>query len=100
MLVGCCVKCKYLDLVEAGNEGTCPQCGGKVISLGVDANKWNSLGNDEMLSLIESAINKAKTPIKPAIVQPVFKKDSIQNTPVIKNESSDYADNYDEEDII
>lgn len=72
MLVGCCIKCKHLDLVETGSEGSCPQCGGKMVSLGVDANKWNNMGNDEMLSLIESAINKAKTPIKPAIVRPVF----------------------------
>lgn len=100
MLVGCCIKCKYLDLVEAGGEGICPQCGGKVVSLGVDANKWNSLGNDEMLSLIESAINKAKTPIKPAIVQPVYKKEPTKKTSDIKNGSSDYDDSYDEEDII
>ena len=74
MLVGCCIKCKHLELLESGSESTCPQCGGKIVSLGVDANKWNNMGNDEMLSLIESAINKNKTPIKPALVQPVFDK--------------------------
>lgn len=74
MLVGCCIKCKYLELLETGSEGTCPQCGGKIVSLGVDANKWNDMGNDEMLSLIDSTINKVKTPIKPALVRPVFDK--------------------------
>lgn len=100
MLVGCCIKCKYLDLVEAGSEGICPQCGGKVVSLEVDANKWNSLDNDEMLSLIESAVNKAKTPIKPVIVQPVFKKEPSQNPSDVKPEHADYDAGYDEEDII
>ena len=74
MLVGCCVKCKHLELVESGSENICPQCGGMIVSLGVDANKWNNMGNDEMLSLIESTVNKAQTPIKPVLVQPVFEK--------------------------
>ncbi|MBR1910598.1 MAG: hypothetical protein IJ821_08455, partial [Lachnospiraceae bacterium] len=74
MLVGCCIKCKHLELLESGSENICPQCGGKIASLGVDANKWNNMENDEMLSLIESTVNKAQTPIKPVLVQPVFEK--------------------------
>lgn len=101
MLVGCCIKCKYLDLVEAGSEGTCPQCGGKVVSLGVDANKWNSLGNEEMLSLIETAINKTKTSIKPALVQPVFnEKPEIKRSEELKADKlSDFDEDFDEEDV-
>ena len=99
MLVGCCIKCKHLDLVEAGNEGNCPQCGGKVVSLGVDANKWNNMGNEEMLSLIESTINKAKTPIKPALVQPVFtQKPDIEQPETVKtDEPADFDDDFEDE---
>ncbi len=97
MLVGCCIKCKHLELVESGGESTCPQCGGKIVSLGVDANKWNNMSNDEMLSLIESTIKEAKTPIKPALVQPVFGKSegTAEDTDLSEHSLLDNESNYD-----
>lgn len=42
MNIGCCEKCRYLDLIET-TGGKCPRCLGSMVSLNIDTVKWNRL---------------------------------------------------------
>ena len=67
MHVGCCEKCRYIDLVENW-PGGCPRCGGQMISLCVDTDHWNRMNPEGRKSLImniltEPNLRPASTPV-------------------------------------
>lgn len=59
MFIGCCCECKYLDLVMDDGDNRCPRCSGKMISLGITSNEWNSLSDDGKHSLMNSVLSES-----------------------------------------
>ena len=57
MNVGCCVKCKYLDLIE-NVPSKCPRCGAGFVSLGIESSLWNSMSEEERQSTLEKRFPK------------------------------------------
>ena len=51
MHIGRCKNCKYMDLVE-NVASKCPRCGARMISLGVDSVRWNSMSSETKNAII------------------------------------------------
>ena len=90
MHVGCCEKCRYIDLVENW-PGGCPRCGGQMISLCVDTDHWNRMNPEGRKSLIMNILTEPK--LRPAST-PVFELDPDKKEEVI-NELVQKADTRD-----
>lgn len=90
MHVGCCEKCRYIDLVENWPDG-CPRCGGQMISLCVDTDHWNRMNPEGRKSLIMNILTEPK--LRPAST-PVFELDPGKKEEVI-NELVQKADTRD-----
>ena len=58
MVIGCCVECKYLDLVEGGADCNCPRWSGRITSLGVTSDEWNKLNDEEKQTRINATISR------------------------------------------
>ena len=81
MHVGCCEKCRFIDLVENHPNG-CPRCGGHFVSLCVDSVHWNRLNTEGRKALVMHILTEPK--LRPASIpefelDPEFKKTVIDD---------------------
>ena len=53
MLIGCCGNCKYTDLLQDILD-TCPRCGARMVSLGIESFDWNDLDTEGRQSIIDA----------------------------------------------
>lgn len=55
MHIGCCEKCRYLDLLENVNM-VCPRCSGPIISLGITTQTWNMMPEPDRQAFIKKKL--------------------------------------------
>ena len=55
MLIGCCGNCRYTDLLRDILD-TCPRCGARMVSLGVDSIDWNDLDAEGRQEIIDRTL--------------------------------------------
>ena len=67
MMVYCCSKCKKLS---TKSTQTCPHCEGKLIPLGVDSSKWNTLSKEQMVAVINKRLAAFKNVNQEGLVEP------------------------------
>ncbi len=67
MMVYCCSKCKKLSTKSAS---TCPNCGGRLVPLGVDSTKWNTLSKEQMIGVINRRLAAYKNVNSEGLVEP------------------------------
>lgn len=55
MHIGCCEKCRYLDLIE-NVDSECPRCGAKMVSLNVGTRAWNRMSASDKEEMINRVV--------------------------------------------
>nr|MCR5687902.1 hypothetical protein [Lachnospiraceae bacterium] len=58
MFIGRCTNCKFLDLVDGKTESICPRCSGRIVSLGISTDEWNSLSQQEKDSRVSAVFTE------------------------------------------
>ena len=86
MFIGCCSKCKFTDLWDDSKENKCLRCGGEMVSLGIEASKWNQMSNDEMRLCIDDTLREYSTDTSDNV-----QEYSAKETEVLSIDSSDVS---------
>lgn len=58
MHIGCCERCRYLDLLENVNM-VCPRCSGPIVSLGITTETWNRMPEPDRQAFIKRKLSGA-----------------------------------------